>query len=82
MKRKKLLEKLSDFFDLDKRKQCERKDKLKEVLKQLRDKEHKLQHKLEHEESEIKRKRLKKEVQIIHAQRTKGLKRLKDLRCN
>lgn len=82
MKRKKLLENLSDFFNLDKRKQCERKDKLKEVLKQLRDKERKLQHKLECEEDEVKCKRLKKEVQIIHAQRTKGLKKLKDLRCD
>ena len=82
MKRKKLLHKLSDYLDMDKRKQCERKDKIKEVLKQLRRKEHKILEKLELEENDIKRKRLQKEVQIIHAQRIKGLKFLKNLRCD
>ncbi|OOZ35911.1 hypothetical protein [Solemya velesiana gill symbiont] len=82
MKKKKLLQKLSDYFDMGKRKQCEQKSCLKKIIRELREKEHKLSTKLQNEESEIKRKRLKKESQIIHAQRLKGLKRLKALRCD
>jgi len=82
MKRKKLLNRLADYFNLGRRKQCQRKEKLKDILKHLRQKERKLQKKAENEQNGIKRKRLRKEVQIIHAQRLKGLKRLKELQCD
>ncbi|MEW8014780.1 MAG: hypothetical protein AB2807_08350 [Candidatus Sedimenticola endophacoides] len=82
MKRKKLLTKVADFFNLSKRKQCERQDKLKELLAQLRDKEHKLCRRIAAEEDRGRAKRWEKEVQIIHAQRIKGIRQLKELNCD
>ena len=81
-KRKKLLKKVSDFLDMEKRKQCARKDKLKSILKQLSNKEKKLIQKLEEERDSERKKRLRKEVEIVHAQRLKGLKHIKDLNCD
>jgi hypothetical protein len=82
MKKRKLLKKVSDFMDLGKRKQCARKDKLKGILKQLSAKEKKLLKKIEDERDNDKKKRLCKEAEIVHAQRLKGLKHLKELRCD
>ncbi len=73
MKRKKLLKKLGDFLDSDKREACKRQGKLKEILKKLRDKERQLAQKLEDEQDEKKKKRLQKELDIVHAQRIKGI---------
>ncbi len=73
MKRKKLLKKLSTFLDSEKREACSRQGKLKEILKKLREKEHSLIEKIGDEEDEKKKRRLKKELDIVHAQRLKGI---------
>ncbi|MEJ1384573.1 MAG: hypothetical protein RPU52_01890 [Candidatus Sedimenticola sp. (ex Thyasira tokunagai)] len=79
MKRKKLLKKLADYLSLDQRQLYKRREKLKNILKQLREKERKLQLEYKKEENESKRKRLSKEIDIIHAQRVKGINTVKKL---
>jgi len=80
MKRKKLLEKLSLFFDLDQRKQREHLKKLKKLLKQLREKEQKLKDQLDREQDGLRRKRLTSELAIVHAQRNKGIEQIRRLK--
>jgi len=79
MKRKHLLRKLADFFDLEQRKQESHREKLRDILKQLRAKEKKLALKIEVERDPTKRDRLQNELSVVHAQRTKGIKTLKSL---
>jgi ADP-heptose:LPS heptosyltransferase len=81
MTTKKLLKQLNDLFELKKRKQCKRKDEIKKLLKQLRKKEHDLIDKLREEKSDNKRAKLKKHIQIVHAQRLKGLRTIKKISC-
>jgi len=73
MKRKKLLKILGELLDSDKREMNNRQDKLKEILTKLRKKEHQLMEKIELEENEKKCKRLRNELAIVHAQRSKGI---------
>lgn len=79
MKRKKLLKTLSAYLDMEERSQRKHRDELKDLLKQLKQKKIKLEEKLQHEKDERKRKRLSKELEIIRAQREKGLQALQDL---
>ena len=82
MKRKKLLKKLTNYFDMDARKLCHRRNKMKELLRQLRRKEHELQIKYDKEDDEDKKTRLKKHLAIVHAQRIKGINALKEMTCD
>ncbi len=52
---------------------------LKEVITLLKEREKHLKEKLEHEHDEEKLRRIKNEIDIIHHQREKGLKLLKEL---
>ncbi|AKH20293.1 hypothetical protein [Sedimenticola thiotaurini] len=79
MKGKKLLEKLADYLSLDQRNQRKKREKIREVLKQLREKEHQLKARIEREQDEEKRLQLTRELDIMHAQRTKGVEMLKQL---
>jgi len=79
MKRKKLLKTLANFLDMDGRKQRKHREELKALLKKLREKKVELEQKMLLEKDERKRKRLGKELEIINAQRLKGLKALEDL---
>lgn len=79
MKRKRLLKKLSEFLDRDARKQRKHHDELKMLLKKLREKEVALKEKMQLEKNERSQNRLGKELDIIRAQRTKGIKALQDL---
>ncbi|MCP3664337.1 MAG: hypothetical protein GY696_17915 [Gammaproteobacteria bacterium] len=80
MKLEKLTKKLSDFFNLEKRKQKEQIEQLKIILRKLSKKAHKIQVKKEDEKDQVKLSRYEKELEIIHTQRLKGLERLKTLR--
>ncbi|MCW8847219.1 MAG: hypothetical protein OQK42_01220 [Sedimenticola sp.] len=80
MKRKKLLHKLADYLNLDQRTLKTKRAKMKLILKQLRDKERKLQLKAEHEHDAAKKSRLSKELDILRAQRLKGISVLKELK--
>ena len=70
---------LTDFFDLEQRKQAKHRTQLKEILKKLRVKEKKLNRKVEREQDPQKKARLLKELDVVHAQRHKGIKTLKAL---
>jgi len=78
MGRKKLLKKLVAFLDKEEQKQRKHRKKLKDLLKQLKEKENQLKDKVEVEKDDWKRERLRKELDIIHAQREKGIKALRN----
>ncbi|MCW8944272.1 MAG: hypothetical protein OQL27_05815 [Sedimenticola sp.] len=80
MKRKKLLHKLADYLNLDQRTLKTKREKMKIILKQLREKEKKLQLRSDHETDETKKLRLTKELDILRAQRLKGIAALKGLK--
>ena len=79
MTKKKLLHKLQDFFDLDERREKAHKGDLVEILKKLKGKERKISHVFKKENDLERKKALKKELDIIYAQRKKGIKLLKEL---
>ena len=79
MKQQKLLDKLKDFFDLDERERRKEKSDIKAILKKLKKREHKLREKHDAENKEEKRNRIQQEIDIVYAQRTKGIKLLKEL---
>jgi predicted nucleic acid-binding Zn-ribbon protein len=79
MKRKKLLKSLARLLDMEGRKQRKHRDELKALLKELKKKKVELEQKMLHEKDERKLNRLGKELEIINAQRLKGLKALQDL---
>ena len=76
MKRKKLFKSLARVVDMEGRKH---RDELKALLKELKKKKVELEQKMLHEKDERKLNRLGKELEIINAQRLKGLKTLQDL---
>lgn len=80
MKRKKLLQKLADYLSLDQRALRKKREKMREVLKQLREKEHKLKKRMEHERDTERKHRLSRELDILRAQRKKGISVLKELK--
>ena len=79
MKRTKLLKSLARVLDMDGRKQRKHRDELKALLKELKKKKVELEQKMLLEEDERKLNRLGKELEIINAQRLKGLKALQEL---
>ncbi len=79
MKRKKLLKTLSRLLDMKGHKQREHRDELKVLLRKLKKKKVELEERVRLEQDERKRTRLDKELEIINAQRIKGLKTLEEL---
>ncbi len=82
MKTKKLLSRLADFLDADRRAQIENKRCIKEILNKLKKKERALKDKLEDEDDPAKRAEIDAKLRVIYAQRTKGVGILKELRGN
>jgi len=80
MKRKKLLQKLADYLSLDQHSLRKKREKMRLVLKQLREKEHKLKKRIEHEHDPAKQLQLSRELDILRAQRRKGIAVLKTLK--
>ncbi len=78
MKQKKLLEKLKTFFDSDAREIAKQKSDIKDILKKLKKKERHLKQKLDAEHDEEKRNRIQQKIDIIYAQRKKGIKLIKE----
>ena len=78
MKHKKLLDKLKKFVDADARERKKQKLDIKDILKKLKKKERKLKEKLDAENNAEKRKHLQQEIDVIYAQRTKGIKLIKE----
>lgn len=79
MKRKKLLKRLADFLDRSARKQRRRQAELEELLEKLGEKEADMEHKLSREKNADRRKQLSKQLQVVKAQRAKGIETLRDL---
>ncbi len=79
MKQKKLLDKLKIFFDSDARERGKQKSDIKDILKKLKKRERKLKEKLDAEKNAGKRKHFQQEIDVIYAQRKKGIKLIKEL---
>ena len=79
MTKKKLLLKLQDIFDLKEGKKQAHKEELKIILKKLKLKERKIEQKLMKEHATEKRLKLQKDLDIIYAQRKKGVNLLRVL---
>ena len=77
--KKKLLEKLRKFFAADQQEKIKHLKQIKKVLKKLREKERKLQKKLEQCGDSDKTIVVQQELDIIYAQRMKGVKILQEL---
>jgi len=75
----KLLDNLKEYLDKGSRKKKAHCDRIDAILKQLEAKEKDLEKGLEKEKNAGKRKQLKMELKIIHAQRKKGAKRRDEL---
>ena len=80
MKVTKLLEKLKAYLGAEQRAQLAKYDSIKRVLKKLKKKENALKDKLKKEHDEKAHKRLKKEMDVLSAQRKKGVRMLKELK--
>lgn len=79
MKQEKLLDKLKIFFDSDTREREKQKSDIKDILKKLKKRERKLKEKLEAENNAGKRKHFQQEIDVVYAQRKKGIKLIKEL---
>ena len=79
MNKKKLLEKLQEFFDADQQEKVKHTRQIKKVLKKLKEKERNIQQKLELCDDVDKAIELQKELDIIYAQRIKGVKIVKEM---
>jgi len=79
MKQEKLLDKLKIFFDSDTREREKQKSDIKDILKKLKKRERKLKGKLEAENNAGKRKHFQQEIDVVYAQRKKGIKLIKEL---
>jgi len=79
MSHKNLLDELSDFFDMKKKKRKKNTRELKMLLKELKQKENNLIVKCSQNLGKNERKMVKREIAVIHAKRKKGLKALKKL---
>ena len=79
MSKKKLLEKLQEFFDADQQENLKHIKEIKKILKKLKEKERKIQLRLELCEDVDKAVELQKELDIIYAQRMKGVKIVKEV---
>jgi len=79
MSKKKLLKKLQEFLDADQQEKEKHTRQIKKVLKKLKEKERNIQHKLELCDDVDKAIELQKELDIIYAQRIKGVKIVKEM---
>lgn len=80
MKAKKLLERVRHFLDADTKTQLEQIKSIRNILKQLKQKERKLQDELSHEQEPELLEALQNKLDVIYAQRKKGLDQIKRLK--
>ncbi|MDJ0740031.1 MAG: hypothetical protein QNJ91_09955 [Gammaproteobacteria bacterium] len=80
MKTSKLLKKTEDILSAKKSRQRKEAESLKELLAALKKKRRKLADKLNDAKSGAERERLRKELEVVRAQRHKGLKLLKGIK--
>lgn len=80
MKANKLLERLTRFLDADSKTQLEEIKAIRKVLKELKEKERKLREKLEKNPKRDDVDELQIKLDVIYAQRRKGVDRVKALK--
>lgn len=80
MKAKKLLERVKQFLDADRHTQLEKIRSIRKVLKELKEKERKLREQLEHEKDKETKESLLLRLDVIYAQRKKGVDRVQELK--
>lgn len=74
MKTKKLVRKMKEFLNADRRAQLAKSDSLEKVLEKLAAKADGFNEKLNHEEDEDRRLEIRQKLKVIEAQRRKGEK--------
>lgn len=79
MKLSKIMKKVQEFLDADSREKKENRKDMKILLQKLKSKEKSLAEKALTEFDEEKSKRLRKEIDMVHAQRKKGISALKEM---
>ena len=77
----KLIDKLSRFLDLDRQKQKEKRAKIRMLLKKMKKQQRVLEDKLQNTPDAGKRKRIKRDLKVLHAQRRKGVKLCRAIKC-
>jgi hypothetical protein len=80
MKSNKLLEILKGYLGIERRAQIAKYDSIKNVLKKLKKKENTLKDKLKKEPAGEAREQLEKEMEVLSAQRKKGMAMLKEIK--
>lgn len=80
MGRKKLLHRLKEFFDMDARDREQRKDELNDLLSRLKQKELELKALLDIDQDENTKSEIIQKIDVVHTQRKKGVKMLKEIR--
>jgi predicted ribosome quality control (RQC) complex YloA/Tae2 family protein len=80
MKVKKLLERLNDFLTADEKTQQQEIEGIRKVLKALKDKEKDIRRQLENSSDAEEADALQTKLDVIYAQRSKGVEHVKQLR--
>jgi len=76
---KKLIDKLRDYMDLDRKKQKDKRDKIRSLLKKLKKRQRALEEKLENADDRKTQERIQRDLKVLHSQRKKGVKLCKDI---
>jgi predicted metal-dependent enzyme (double-stranded beta helix superfamily) len=80
MKTKTILQALGDFLNADRAAQLNELESVRKILRQLRTKERRLRQQLAATPDPEKQQELSAELEVVHAQRLKGLERVAELR--
>ena len=76
----KLIDKMQGLLKLDREHQKKKRDKVHGLLKKLKKKQKDLEDKLKKEKDDAKKRRLQQNLNVIYAQRKKGIKLCKSLK--
>ena len=81
MTSEKLIDKFHTLLNMEQRKQKDKRDKIRDLLKKLKKQQVALKTKLDKDLSSDDRKRTKRNLKVIQAQRKKGIKLCKSIKC-
>ncbi|MCG7869060.1 MAG: hypothetical protein B6D70_04930 [gamma proteobacterium symbiont of Stewartia floridana] len=81
MTSEKLIEKFGLLLDMERKKQIAKRAKIRTLLKKLKQQKLTLKDRIGQEQNPQNRKRLKRNLKVIQAQRKKGIKLCKSIKC-
>ncbi|MCG8489202.1 MAG: hypothetical protein AB2551_12195 [Candidatus Thiodiazotropha sp.] len=81
MTSEKLIEKFGLLLNMERQKQKEKRTKIRTLLKKLKKQKVALKVRIDQEQNPQNRKRLKRNLKVIQAQRKKGIKLCKSIKC-